>query len=352
MNLLKIENRVGRVRLNDVVDPWSADELIGDIERVYGAKAVSDQMVVGGFMATDEGALEVLELDIHTPGGSILDGYRIHQSLMQMRERGVKVIANVNTLAASMGSVIIMAADEINIVNGGRIMIHEAAQTVSGNAADHARAAKNLDEMSDEIAAIYANRTGASVEEMRDLMKAETWMGAKEAVERGFADAIIGARVETTKEADIKKAMGLFSKNENAEAFAVLENRISELEADCIARDEELASARAEATTQAEAVASLNGELANAVAALEEAKNELAELSAEAEEATAKVESFDTELEAAVINRIAALGYTGSLPESAKDDADSAPNSLTRDAFNALSPSGKMAFVKGGGKLI
>jgi ATP-dependent protease ClpP protease subunit len=351
MNLLKIENRVGRVRLNDVVNPWSADELIGDIERIYGAKAVSDQMVVGGFMATDEGALEVLELDIHTPGGSILDGYRIHQSLMQMRERGVKVIANVNTLAASMGSVIIMAADEINIVNGGRIMIHEAAQTVSGNAADHARAAKNLDEMSDEIAAVYANRTGAGVDEMRALMKAETWMGAKEAVERGFADKIIGAPpVETAKQSEKQNAMGLFSKPDNAEAFAVLENRISELEADCIARDAELASARAEATTQAEAVASLHGELAATLAALDEAKNSLAELSVEADEALNKVESFDAELEAAVINSMAALGFSGKLPES--DNNDHEANSLTRDAFNALSPSGKMAFVKGGGKLI
>ena len=191
MKLLTIENRAAKVRLNDAVTPWSADDLIGDIERSYGNKAVAENMTVGGFTASADDALETLEIEINSPGGSVLDGYRIYNALMGMRSRGVKVVATVNTLAASMGSVILMAADEVKIVEGGRIMIHEAAQAVHGNAADHARAAKNLEEISEEIAAIYAKRTKAKPEEMRELMKAETWMGAKEAVERGFADSIV-----------------------------------------------------------------------------------------------------------------------------------------------------------------
>jgi ATP-dependent Clp endopeptidase proteolytic subunit ClpP len=191
MKPLTIENRAAKVRLNDAVTPWSADDLIGDIERSYGNKAVAENMTVGGFTASADDALETLEIEINSPGGSVLDGYRIYNALMGMRSRGVKVVATVNTLAASMGSVILMAADEVKIVEGGRIMIHEAAQVVAGNAADHARAAKNLEEISEEIAAIYAKRTKAKPEEMRELMKAETWMGAKEAVERGFADSIV-----------------------------------------------------------------------------------------------------------------------------------------------------------------
>jgi ATP-dependent Clp endopeptidase proteolytic subunit ClpP len=198
MKLLTIENRAAKVRLNDAVTPWSADDLIGDIERSYGNKAVAENMTVGGFTASADDALETLEIEINSPGGSVLDGYRIYNALMGMRSRGVKVIATVNTLAASMGSVILMAADEVKIVEGGRIMIHEAAQVVAGNAADHARAAKNLEEISDEIAAIYANRTGAKPEEMRELMKAETWMGAKESVERGFADSIVKFNAKNT----------------------------------------------------------------------------------------------------------------------------------------------------------
>ncbi len=189
--MIQINNKIGKVKLNDAVTPWSADDLISEIERQYGNKAVVENMVVGGFQCSADDALETLEIEINSPGGSVLDGYRVYNSLMQMRSRGVKVIATVNTLAASMGSVILMAANKVKIVEGGRIMIHEASQTVSGDSEDHARAAKNLEEISEEIALIYANRTGSSQEEMRELMKNETWMGAKESVERNFADEIV-----------------------------------------------------------------------------------------------------------------------------------------------------------------
>lgn len=363
MNLLQTENRVGRVRLNDIVNPWTADELIGDIERTYGAKAVADNLMVGGFMATDEGALEVLVLDLHTPGGSVLDGYRVHQSLMSMRERGVKVIANVNTLAASMGSVIIMAADEINIVQGGRIMIHEAAQTVSGNAADHARAAKNLDEMSDEIAAVYANRTGSPVEDMRALMRAETWMGAKEAVERGFADAIIGAKpVETSKQADKQKAMGLFSKTDNADALVALEaenidirNQFAELQASAAENAAQVVALRDEVELLTAQNAKHVEDFASAEQAAEAASakltEEIAAQSALLDEANEKLAGFEAEVAARAINEIAALGFTGKLPESANDE-NGAPNRLTRAAFRTMSPAAKLNFCKSGGEII
>ncbi len=192
MNLIEIENRSGRVKLNDAVTPWSSDDLIADIERLYGAKAVAENLKVGEFYAKADDALETLELEINSPGGSVLDGYRVYHSLMQMRERGVKVIATGNGIVASMASVIFMAADERRVTLGTRIMIHEAQQVVAGDSEDHARAAKILDEMSDEIAGIYAGVTGGTKDEMRDLMKKETWMGAQEAIDRKFADEIIG----------------------------------------------------------------------------------------------------------------------------------------------------------------
>ena len=46
MKILTIENRTAKVKLNDAVTPWSADDLIDDIERSYGAKAVAEKMVV------------------------------------------------------------------------------------------------------------------------------------------------------------------------------------------------------------------------------------------------------------------------------------------------------------------
>ena len=124
MKLLTIENRVAKVRLNDAVTPWSADDLIADIERSYGQKAVAENMTVGTLQCSADEALETLEIEINSPGGSVLDGYRVYNSLMQMRGRGVEIIATVNTLAASMGSVILMAANKVRracIVTDGHV---------------------------------------------------------------------------------------------------------------------------------------------------------------------------------------------------------------------------------------
>jgi ATP-dependent Clp endopeptidase proteolytic subunit ClpP len=293
MNLIHIENRVGHVRLNDAVTPQSADDLIGDIERLYGAKAVAENLVVGGFEAKADDALETLELDIHTPGGSILDGYRIHTSLMQMRARGVRVVATVNTLAASMGSVVIMAADEVKIVQGGRIMIHEAQQTISGDAADHERSAKILNEMSDEIAQLYAARTGATKEEMRELMKAETWMGAKEALQRGFVDQIITQQpVKASAEFDKPPASNmsilakLFPDNDQV---AKLEASIEENET--LRADLQTAQAQVdEFKALAEVNATLQTELAEATA-------KLTEFEASATESAEKIEALEKQSE-------------------------------------------------------
>jgi ATP-dependent protease ClpP protease subunit len=276
MKLLTIENRVAKVRLNDAVTPWSADDLIADIERSYGQKAVAENMTLGTLQCSADEALETLEIEINSPGGSVLDGYRVYNSLMQMRGRGVEIIATVNTLAASMGSVILMAANKVRIVEGGRIMIHEASQAVAGDAATHARAAKLLEEISEEIAGIYAKRTGGDPDEMRELMKAETWMGAAEAMERKFADEIV--KFDT-----VPKSMSILSKLFPGNDEAV------KIEA-AIAENDTL---RADLTTAQALIAELSGhaEIINQLRA------ELATEQEKAVETTEKVEELEKKVE-------------------------------------------------------
>lgn len=360
MKTIQIENRIGRVRLNDVVNPISADELIGDIERLYGAKAVEENMVVAGFEAKDEESLEVLELDIHTPGGSVLDGYRIYNSLKEMQARGVRVKATINTLAASMGSVIMMAADEIGIVKGGRIMIHDANQSVSGNAADHERAAKNLNEISEEISVIYAERTGKDPEEMRELMRAETWMGAKEAVERGFVDYIADpskkSRVETasmeTEEPDTPNFMTIFKSNKDWQAKVEdLSGLVNQLEAQATEHESEILNLKNDITNQTEAISALTTERDTIKAELDTATATITEQEATITEANDKLATFDDEVENKVQLKVASLGFKDGVPESSKESSDSEAETKTREEFNAMSPIARMDFVKAGGKL-
>jgi hypothetical protein len=58
--------------------------------------------------------------------------------------------------------------------------------------------------MSNEIAEIYAAKTGKTVDEMRNLMLAETWLDSKQCIELGLADGLFDFRATAGKITDMK----------------------------------------------------------------------------------------------------------------------------------------------------
>lgn len=209
MNLIQIDAREGKVKLNDAVSPWSADELIDDIEKLYGQNAVEAKMEVGGFTAAADDALETVYFEINSPGGSVPDGYRIFHALENMKQRGVRVVATINGKAASMATVIAMAADHLNITKGSLMLVHDASTGTQGTAEDHLKAAATLEEISAEIAELYAARTGNTSEDMRALMAEDRWMTAREALALGFVDEILTSETGAKAEAfDIGASQG------------------------------------------------------------------------------------------------------------------------------------------------
>lgn len=284
MEILKIENKAGKVKLNESVYKESVDKLLEEIGSVFGARAVAEGQDFGVLMNCAENAADTMEFEIHSPGGSILDGYRVYQAIMDLRGRGVHVTAFINSLAASMASVIAMAADQIKIVKGGRMMIHEASTATYGNAQDHARVAKLLDEMSGEIAGIYADRTGKPLAEMRDRMKEETWMSAEKAVEEGFADEVVSGKFDTKPKAEAMNLLDRLTSPSNEEAIL----KIEALENAAKAHESEVGELTGRLTLA-------ENSLQEAVTGWQEAKARVAELEALA----AKVPTLEAELETA-----------------------------------------------------
>lgn len=191
MSIISIENKSGKIRLKDAVVQPVMDELIEQIGRLFGASAAQSGEYTGELTNCLENAVDELEIEIHSPGGSIFDGFTLYNELLGLRQRGVKVTATINTLAASMASVIAMAADVIRIVPNGQIMIHEAQTGVRGRAEDLRKAADQAERMNVQLAEIYSKRTGMDEEEIREMMRDETWFDAKSAVEKKFADEIV-----------------------------------------------------------------------------------------------------------------------------------------------------------------
>lgn len=130
-----------------------------------------------------------IELHLNTPGGDAFDGIAIYNAL---RDHPAQVETIVDSLAASAGSFIAQAGDRVAMNRGSQLMIHDAWGLSIGNASDMTAMADLLDRQSDNIAAIFAERAGGTVAEWRELMRAETWFSADEAVEAGLADEVRG----------------------------------------------------------------------------------------------------------------------------------------------------------------
>lgn len=130
-----------------------------------------------------------IELHLNTPGGEVFDGIAIYNALKQHK---ATVTVIVDSLAASIGSVIAMAGDKIIMSKNSTMMIHEGHGLCVGSAADMKEMSQLLDKTSDNIASIYAERSGKPQSEWRKAMRNETWYSAEEAVKAGLADEVSG----------------------------------------------------------------------------------------------------------------------------------------------------------------
>jgi ATP-dependent protease ClpP protease subunit len=133
---------------------------------------------------------DTIELHIDSPGGDVFDGVAIYNNLRDHKAR-VEVI--VDGIAASIASVIAMAGDTVTMNRGSSILVHEGHTFAIGEAADLRQTADRLDKVNNEIAGIYAARTGGTAEQWLDLMAVTTTFTPDEAVEAGLADTAVAA---------------------------------------------------------------------------------------------------------------------------------------------------------------
>lgn len=152
-----------------------------------------------------------ISVHLNSPGGDVFDGLAIYQAL---KNRTGETTVVVDGLAASIASVIAMGADKIVMAPKATMMIHDGFTAAVGNAADMRKLAELLDRTSNNIASVYADRAGGTVEHWRDRMREETWYSADEALEAGLVDEVEGR----TKKADFDLSMFNHAGRANAPA--------------------------------------------------------------------------------------------------------------------------------------
>lgn len=129
-------------------------------------------------------------VEINSPGGDFFAGLAIYNGL---RASGKKITVKVLGLAASAASLVAMAGDTIEMAENSFFMMHKTLTHMFANADDMRETAEVLDKFDAGLVSIYAKRTGKSAEEITALLETETWMGAQEAVDAGFATSVTPA---------------------------------------------------------------------------------------------------------------------------------------------------------------
>ncbi len=150
---------------------------------------IGDQVSAQSFKSELDALKDVNEitLNVHSRGGSVFEGLAIHGMLVNHPAR---VTANVDGMAASIASIVVMAANTVQIAENGFIMIHNPSAAAFGSSDELRRLADLSDQLRDQMISIYHKRTNIDPKELGKMMDNETWMNGREAHRLGFVDVV------------------------------------------------------------------------------------------------------------------------------------------------------------------
>ena len=140
---------------------------------------------------------------IRSTGGDVNDALLIHDALRQI---GGHITTRCYGYTASAATIIAQAASEgARYLSANALyLIHRATCTAEGNAAQIGEQLALLESTDERLAALYAARSGAPIEQFRALMEENNgngrWLSPQEAIEAGLADRIIDPATDFEEE--------------------------------------------------------------------------------------------------------------------------------------------------------
>jgi len=173
-----------------------------------------------------------LEVFVHSPGGEVFEGKAIYKFF---KELGKTQQVNMHSLGmvASIASIFFLAGTERTGHETDDVLIHLPKGGVIGTAEDLEKSARELRDMEDELAEIYAVETSFTKQEALDLMKNDEMVNVDLLKEKGFftevkefkavatfnkykmgTEAVTKKEVQSLFEKFENKMKGFFNKNE------------------------------------------------------------------------------------------------------------------------------------------
>lgn len=133
---------------------------------------------------------------IDSPGGEVYSGFSIYDTARFIQPRVITLAAG---LAASMGSVIALAAEKEDRIcfPNAKFLIHQPLSgVIRGQASDLEIHALDIIETKKKLHRLYAERTGTALDKFEELMERDRWIDPKFAIELGMISKVITNRKE------------------------------------------------------------------------------------------------------------------------------------------------------------
>lgn len=159
------------------------------------------------------GMTGTVHLRINSPGGDVFAGIAMAQ---YMREYDGEIVAHIDGYAASIASIIAIAADKVIMAPGSMMMIHKAWTWGIGNADDLLATAELLEKIDGELADRYAARAakadGKGAAAFLDMMAQTTWFTGQEAVDAGLADEMASEDPKKSEQAQARWDLSAYNR--------------------------------------------------------------------------------------------------------------------------------------------
>lgn len=134
---------------------------------------------------------------IDSPGGEMFSGFSIYDTAQFIKPKVYTLVAG---LAASMGSVISLAAEKDRrfALPNSKLLIHQPliSGVMRGSASDLEIHATDIIATKKKLHQLYADRTGKPIETFQELMERDYWIEPKRAIELGLISKIVKDRAE------------------------------------------------------------------------------------------------------------------------------------------------------------
>ena len=133
--------------------------------------------------------VDTINVYINSYGGEVAEALAICSALKRHK---AKVITYCDGFACSAAADVFMTGDERIMSNASLLMIHNVWNIAAGDANQLRKEADTLEKITQVANELYLDKVSITEEELQQMLDEQTWLSPQDALEMGFATAIVG----------------------------------------------------------------------------------------------------------------------------------------------------------------